>query len=173
MRNPQILSSEQTCFGCPEEHEGRLTDGRWFYFRYRSGWASLAVRDNYEDVAGQQDVGMEVGDGLQGIFDNSEQRDEVFAELLARASRPQASLPRPSELRDGPVGNNPHAAGPATDLDPWCAKPPAGPFPIVEVDPAEIAEGIEALARHSARLRESEERDGGRQIRERIPGGDS
>lgn len=35
-------------------------------------------------------------------------------------------------------------------------EPPA--FPTVEVDPAEVAEDLEVFARHSARLREAEER---------------
>jgi hypothetical protein len=84
VRNPQINTSTQTCFACPEQYEGQLVDGRRFYFRYRNGWASLAVGG--DDVSGRQDVGMAVGDGLQGIFDSPEQRDQVFAELLERAN---------------------------------------------------------------------------------------
>lgn len=86
VRNTQILASKQTCYGCPEQYEGKLTDGRWFYFRYRWGYASLAVGDDHDAVMGRQDVGMGVGDGLQGIFDSPEQRDRVFGELLAEVA---------------------------------------------------------------------------------------
>lgn len=48
---------------------------------------------------------------------------------------------------------------------PPCTQPvthrfqPTDPFPTVEIDPAEIAEDLEAFSRHSARLREAEEAD--------------
>jgi hypothetical protein len=32
-----------TCRARPSQVEGKLVDGRWFYFRYRHGWASLGV----------------------------------------------------------------------------------------------------------------------------------
>lgn len=83
--HPLVREFRQTCFGCPEQYEGRLTDGRWFYFRYRNGWASLAIDNSYDAAMGRQDVGTEVGDGLQGIFDSPQQRDEVFAALLRQA----------------------------------------------------------------------------------------
>lgn len=67
-----------------------------------------------------------------GVADTQADHDKVATALheladrhdrAALATRPQPSLPRPSDLRAGPVGNNPHAAGPATDLDPWASAP--------------------------------------------------
>lgn len=80
--DPRVASSVLTCSVCPEQYEGKLVDGRWFYFRYRSGFAALAIGHDYDAVMGRQDVGGAVGDGLQGVFDSEEQRDRVFAELL-------------------------------------------------------------------------------------------
>lgn len=86
VQHPLVASSVQTCYGCPDQYEGKLIDGRWFYFRYRHGWASLAVSDDYNEVVGRSDVGVAVGDGLQGVFEDAEQRDRIFAELLTRAA---------------------------------------------------------------------------------------
>lgn len=83
MLSPLVSEAEMTCAVCPVQYEGKLLDGRWFYFRYRFGWASLAVGPDYDTVMGRQDVGMAVGDSLQGFFDADEQRDAVFQELLA------------------------------------------------------------------------------------------
>jgi hypothetical protein len=89
--NPLIAEQHQTCYGCPDQWEGRLLSGEFFYFRYRSGWASLAVGHDADAVSGRQDVGMGHGDGLQGIFESAEARTAVFNkllfELLAKESR--------------------------------------------------------------------------------------
>ena len=82
---------------CPEQHEGVLTTGEHFYFRYRHGWASLTLGDRpgvygpptrYVNSPGFiAEQGMEVGDGLQGIFDDDEQRNSTFSTLLDRLGR--------------------------------------------------------------------------------------
>lgn len=80
-----VREYEQTCGACPEQYEGVLHDGRHFYFRYRYGVASLGVgRDNGSAICDPNEVRMAVSDGLQGIFDSPQQRDEVFAQLFAR-----------------------------------------------------------------------------------------
>lgn len=83
INHPLVATTTQTCFACPEQYEGRLVDSRWFYFRYRHGWASLAVGHDYDAVMGGEDCSVNVGDSLQGEFDSPEQRDQVFAQLLA------------------------------------------------------------------------------------------
>lgn len=94
--HPLVASSTRTCYACPEQYEGKLTDGRWFYFRYRNSWAGLAVGENYDDVMGREDAGMASGDGLQGIFGDHQIRDQVFAELVGRLSalRTEADQPK-------------------------------------------------------------------------------
>lgn len=86
---------------CPEQHEGRLTTGEYFYFRYRSGWASVTlgrtpgvygppfrgVESPPERDGFIAEEGMNVGDGLQGIFDDDEQRNSTFSTLLDRLGR--------------------------------------------------------------------------------------
>lgn len=74
-------------FACPEQYEGQLTTGEKFYFRFRYGVAALYLcwtemprgpekADAYESMI--------VGDSLQGIFEDSEQRNGVFKLLLDR-----------------------------------------------------------------------------------------
>lgn len=43
IEHPAIAQQRLTCAGCPTQIEGRLTDGRWFYFRYRYGTARLGL----------------------------------------------------------------------------------------------------------------------------------
>lgn len=84
MDHPFIAEQRQTCYGCPDQWEGRLVDGRYFYLRYRHGWASLGVGATPDAAVGDRgEVGVNHGDGLQGIFDGDDDRAAVFAELLA------------------------------------------------------------------------------------------
>lgn len=97
LTHSDILSTTMTCWACPEQWEGKLRTGWAYYFRYRSGWASLAIGPNARAVGGvirQGDpaagpdvhvAGARVGDRLSGSFDTDERRSEVFAELLAAA----------------------------------------------------------------------------------------
>lgn len=43
IEHPAIAEQRVTCRGCPTQIEGRLVDGRWFYFRYRYGTARLGL----------------------------------------------------------------------------------------------------------------------------------
>lgn len=97
---------------CPEQHWGTLTDGRRFYFRYRSAWASVRLAPAWFDgeiiardlrvTREQWDEAYERGDeelpnlwlgpgaGFQvrendpyhGWFDNAEERALAFAACL-------------------------------------------------------------------------------------------
>jgi hypothetical protein len=81
--HPAMASARMTCNACPEQWEGKLVDGRWFYFRYRSDVASLGLAST-EWGAVEASFGNEtvVGNGsLAGVFESAEQRSAVFAEL--------------------------------------------------------------------------------------------
>lgn len=43
INHPDVAEQRLTCEACPVQIEGRLTDGRWFYFRYRYGVARLGI----------------------------------------------------------------------------------------------------------------------------------
>lgn len=81
--HPDVAEYRQTCAACPEQYEGRLTDGRWFYFRVRWGKARLAIGDTLDEVLGREHVITTFGDPMQGQFEEEGQREAVFAELLA------------------------------------------------------------------------------------------
>jgi len=89
IEHPEIFTQGMTCLGCPEVHEGMLTSGLLFFFRYRRGLAFLGVAPT-EDGAlmGTEPQGtgasMAVGDDLQGVFSNDRQRNDTFAALLDR-----------------------------------------------------------------------------------------
>lgn len=80
-----VANDELTCQACPVQWEGRLVDGRYFYFRYRSGWASLALGQSAEVVAGVTDHGMRIGDYLAGSMTDAEYH-RTFLELLDEVS---------------------------------------------------------------------------------------
>jgi hypothetical protein len=84
----QVASCECTCEACPEQYEGTLTDGTVFYFRARFGQAQLGLGATVDqaviDTLGEGSARMRFGDNLQGMFDDDEHRNQVFATLLAQ-----------------------------------------------------------------------------------------
>ena len=96
LEHPMVEECTQTCFACPEAYEGLLKDGRAFYFRYRYGtarlgvgrvlddavWASSPLRRHHPQPPETRYALKDVGDDLQGMFDNTEQRDEIFNALM-------------------------------------------------------------------------------------------
>lgn len=93
--HPLVAESWQSCGACPEQYEGRLTDGRHFYFRLRHGLAQLGVGHTV-DAAVRSTVGasrVETAVDTQGggAFDSTAQRDDVFAELLERWTAAEAA----------------------------------------------------------------------------------
>ncbi|MFG2056664.1 hypothetical protein ACGFI9_21840 [Micromonospora sp. NPDC048930] len=88
IQHPLVAESRQTCFAAPEQYEGRLVDGRCFYFRMRSGRAQLGLGPTVDAAAastlGDDPVEMLVDAASGGCFDNRQQRDTVFSKLLDR-----------------------------------------------------------------------------------------
>lgn len=85
LTDPRIDTFNQTSFACPESYTGQLRTGEFFYFRYRNGYASLYLSWTavpYGTISADSDNGIGVGDSLQGIFDDDEQRNGVFKLLL-------------------------------------------------------------------------------------------
>lgn len=83
IEHPLIETQKYTCFACPEQYEGILKDGRWFYFRYRFGRARLDVGNTGSGgVDREASAWMQIGDELQGVFDSHKQRDQVFTQLM-------------------------------------------------------------------------------------------
>ncbi|MEV7263999.1 hypothetical protein AB0N38_10650 [Micromonospora aurantiaca] len=88
IRHPLVAEARRTCVAAPEQYEGRLTDGRHFYFRLRSGRAQLGLGDDPATAAtstiGDDRVETPVDTSSGGSFDSVLQRDTVFAALLYR-----------------------------------------------------------------------------------------
>lgn len=92
LEHPTIRTARMTCRGCPEQWDGELHDGRFFYFRYRFGWASLAVGPTLSTVQGHDGRGVlpsgvdalrvQYGGSYSGQFDTPEERTELFDRLL-------------------------------------------------------------------------------------------
>jgi hypothetical protein len=100
LNNPLIASQVETCSACPEQYEGRLLDGRLFYFHFRGGRASLSVGWTPSEVFGHKHVSEQVtDDGLQGVFDDQEQRDATFDRLLERWLRENDPYLRSSSVQ--------------------------------------------------------------------------
>lgn len=83
-----VRFAQVTCEATPVQVEGRLRDGRAFYFRYRFGRAVLGVGDMIPDAVEQAMTAglapvVEYGDNnLRGWLDDDELRD-LFAQLVA------------------------------------------------------------------------------------------
>lgn len=83
--SPTFLIMERTCEACPEQYEGVLSDGTWFYFRYRFGRASLGIGGSIEEaISDFNTVTLLWGDSLQGMFDSIQDRDNVLLQLLRK-----------------------------------------------------------------------------------------
>lgn len=91
LTHPAIKSARMTCWACPEQWDGELHDGRFFYFRYRWGRATLAIGPDLRSVQGVTGLGqvtgvdasmLEHGDRLRGCFATDDERSEVFARLF-------------------------------------------------------------------------------------------
>ncbi len=48
-----IVEMKCTCGACPVQYEGKLTNGRYFYFRARWGEWSFAVADSHDAAVTQ------------------------------------------------------------------------------------------------------------------------
>lgn len=128
---PNVATATQTCYACPEQYEGTLTDGQHWYFRFRHGVASLSVGEERR----QADVGR---DG-QGIFGEDETLRKTFGDLLGQhlgRERPQwqitvrvpADLPsvdRTSLFEVVSDAAHLWAVGRPDEFDPWVYACPA------------------------------------------------
>jgi hypothetical protein len=84
LSHPVVATSAYTCWGCPEQYEGQLVDGRFFYFRFRWGVATLGLGITPDAaVEDDREARFAVGDNLRGVFDDDLERDLIFARLLA------------------------------------------------------------------------------------------
>lgn len=88
MTFPDVRTSRvRTTPACPTQYEGKMPDGRVYYFRYRSGVARLGLgRTNEEAVADAMGRrGIVLGDGLDGVCSEDE-FEAAAGELLALRS---------------------------------------------------------------------------------------
>lgn len=86
INDPRVATCTMTLPRAPEEYEGQLTDGRWFYFRYRWGHASLGIgRDVDEAVDRSDDFTVCEGGENAGQWPDEATRDAVFTRLLDAA----------------------------------------------------------------------------------------
>ena len=90
LQHPAVAECRQTCEVAPEQYEGRLTDGRHFYFRFRFGRAQLGLGATVEAAVASTviepvQVHVDTPAGEYGAcFETEAQRDAVFADLLCR-----------------------------------------------------------------------------------------
>ena len=72
----EIKNLVQTCSACPSQWEGKTTDNRAVYVRYRWGYLSISVSDpggSIDDaVCGQEIYGEQRGDEYHGVMGDNE-----------------------------------------------------------------------------------------------------
>lgn len=70
---------------CPDQYEGRLHDGRWFYFRYRWGLAYVGIGATLGDAIGDEHDQQAYGGYLDGEWPDTATRNRAFTRLLTAA----------------------------------------------------------------------------------------
>jgi hypothetical protein len=63
---PTLQFLEKTCTACPAQWEGELSDGMFFYVRYRYGVLSVGFGQTPDAAIDDQRFEWELGDGLDG-----------------------------------------------------------------------------------------------------------
>ena len=86
-----VATDKQTCGACPTQWEGKLKDGRDFYFRYRWGVAYLGVSGTGSPVLAQRtpdgvSAALTFGDGYDGFMDDDTYR-KTFVRLYQELGR--------------------------------------------------------------------------------------
>jgi hypothetical protein len=61
-----VASLTQTCPVCPSQWEGRTTDGRWVYVRYRWGRLRIGVGETLDAAIDNEIFVRKLGDDLDG-----------------------------------------------------------------------------------------------------------
>jgi len=84
----RVADATQTCRSNPEQYEGLLHDGRWFYFRYRWGAAYVGIGVTLDDAIDDDGDMRDYGGPFAGQWPDEATRDAAFTELLsAKLSR--------------------------------------------------------------------------------------
>ena len=65
-----LAELEMTCEACPSQWEGKLTDGRYVYVRYRWGVLQVGIGDTLSDaIENRRSVWEKVNDSFHGVMD--------------------------------------------------------------------------------------------------------
>jgi hypothetical protein len=64
----RVIEIRNTCGACPSQWEGRLSDGRFIYVRYRWGYLSIRVGspDVRAAISGEEVFGQYAGEFMDG-----------------------------------------------------------------------------------------------------------
>lgn len=63
-----VVDVIQTCGACPSQWEGRTSDGRVVYVRYRYGWLKVGFGDTLEAAVDDHTIGLALGGGYDGVL---------------------------------------------------------------------------------------------------------
>lgn len=61
-----VQTLTQTCPASPSQWEGRTTEGRWVYVRYRWGWLQVGFGATFDEAVRDQTIERQLGDGYDG-----------------------------------------------------------------------------------------------------------
>lgn len=82
----RLRSLKKTCDACPSQWEGRTTDWKEVYIRYR--WGRLTVQVAVDPTTNPLDADFLVNEVLGGSFDGFMTEDDLFEHLDGRVIRP-------------------------------------------------------------------------------------
>jgi hypothetical protein len=80
---PTLQSLEKTCIACPAQWEGTLSDGAFFYVRYRNGILSIGFGTTPDAAVEDRRFEWELGDALDGWMEWDQASDYFDLAVLA------------------------------------------------------------------------------------------
>ena len=86
---PTLQSIEKTCIASPAQWEGELSDGSFFYVRYRYGVLSVGFGATPQGAIDDHRFEWELGDGLDGWME-WDQASDYFDRAVLSAYRGDA-----------------------------------------------------------------------------------
>lgn len=78
-----VAEAEQTCYSCPTQWEGRLKDGRFFYFRFRHGYVSVSLGDEPCPIQSEVHAGERITHDDLGVMSDREY-ESWLVKMVAR-----------------------------------------------------------------------------------------
>ena len=99
----KVVKIDYSGGACPYQLEGKTSDGKWIYIRYRSGWLRYAVADSHTQwTKSKKDSWYDFSKKIGDDYDGYAVHDEVYPHLKEHIEFPEGfrldSYPNDADL---------------------------------------------------------------------------